>query len=41
MAVILAQIYARYQRGQTQDLRFEPFGQLIPVVIRLAETSSG
>ena len=31
LAVILAQIYARYRRGQTQDRRFAALGALVPL----------
>jgi aminoglycoside phosphotransferase (APT) family kinase protein len=40
LAVILAQIYVRYLRGQTQDARFAAFGELIPLTIRAAEAVS-
>jgi aminoglycoside phosphotransferase (APT) family kinase protein len=36
LAVIIAQIYIRYYRGQTQDARFAAFGQMIPLVARAA-----
>ncbi len=36
LAVIIAQIYFRFRRGQTSDPRFAAFGQLIPVVAREA-----
>jgi aminoglycoside phosphotransferase (APT) family kinase protein len=36
VVVIVAQIYIRYQRGQTQDARFATFGEVIP---RLAEAA--
>jgi aminoglycoside phosphotransferase (APT) family kinase protein len=32
LAVIAAQIYVRYHRGQTRDQRFAAFGPLVPVV---------
>jgi aminoglycoside phosphotransferase (APT) family kinase protein len=32
LVVIAAQIYIRYQRGQTQDARFEAFGAMIPLL---------
>ena len=32
VAVIIAQIYVRFHRGQTQDARFASFGDLIPVI---------
>ena len=37
LAVILAQIYIRFVRGQTADQRFAVFEHLIPVVIAAAE----
>jgi aminoglycoside phosphotransferase (APT) family kinase protein len=37
IAVIVAQIYIRYVRGQTQDERFAVFGQVIPLFARAAE----
>ena len=36
LTVIIAQIYIRYHRGQTQDERFAPFGQMIPLMVRAA-----
>lgn len=36
VVVILAQIYVRYHRGQTQDERFAPMRQLIPIVAQSA-----
>ena len=36
LVVICAQIYIRYQRGQTQDQRFEAFGERIPRLARAA-----
>lgn len=36
LAVILAQIYIRFKRGQTQDRRFAGFGPMIGVVARSA-----
>jgi aminoglycoside phosphotransferase (APT) family kinase protein len=36
LAVIIAQIYIRYVRGQTRDDRFAAFGPQIPVVARAA-----
>lgn len=38
VVVILAQIYVRYLRGQTQDARFAGMGQLIPLLAQAAET---
>ncbi|NWG17686.1 MAG: phosphotransferase family protein [Chloroflexi bacterium] len=37
LVVIAAQIYVRYQRGQTQDRRFEAFGAMIPRIARRAQ----
>ncbi len=34
VAVIVAQIYVRYLRGQTQDRRFATFGDLVPALAR-------
>jgi aminoglycoside phosphotransferase (APT) family kinase protein len=36
LTVIIAQIYIRYQRGQTRDQRFAAFGQMIPLMARAA-----
>ena len=36
VAVIIAQIYIRYARGQTQDQRFAAFGPMIPLMARAA-----
>lgn len=36
LVVICAQIYIRYKRGQTQDQRFESFGQMIPLLAQAA-----
>lgn len=36
LAVIIAQIYIRYHRGQTQDQRFASFGEMVPRLIRAA-----
>jgi aminoglycoside phosphotransferase (APT) family kinase protein len=36
LTVIIAQIYIRYQRGQTQDQRFAAFGKMIPLMARTA-----
>ncbi len=38
LAVIIAQIYIRFHRGQTADQRFAVFGQLVPVIIEAAHT---
>jgi aminoglycoside phosphotransferase (APT) family kinase protein len=37
MTVIIAQIYIRYTRGQTQDERFAAFEQMIPLMARAAQ----
>lgn len=37
LAVIVAQIYVRFARGQTQDQRFSRFGDLIPLVAQAAQ----
>ena len=37
VTVIIAQIYMRYQRGQTQDKRFAAFGAMIPLMATMAE----
>lgn len=34
LTVIIAQIYIRYERGQTQDKRFTSFGEMIPRMAR-------
>lgn len=36
LTVIIAQIYIRYHRGQTQDKRFTAFGPMIPMMARAA-----
>lgn len=36
VVVIVAQIYVRYYRGQTQDSRFATFGELLPVIAQNA-----
>ncbi len=36
VAVIIAQIYVRFHRGQTQDPRFAAFGPLVPLTARAA-----
>lgn len=36
LTVIIAQIYIRYHRGQTQDQRFASLGQMIPPMARAA-----
>jgi aminoglycoside phosphotransferase (APT) family kinase protein len=37
LTVIIAQIYIRYHRGQTQDQRFAAFGPMIPVMAQAAQ----
>lgn len=37
LAVIIAQIFIRYQRGQTQDRRFAAFEMMIPLMARAAQ----
>jgi len=41
LTVILAQIYIRYHRGQTQDQRFAAFGKMIPLMARAALETTG
>jgi aminoglycoside phosphotransferase (APT) family kinase protein len=41
LTVIIAQIYIRYQRGQTQDQRFAAFGKMIPLMARAALETTG
>ncbi|HNB54191.1 MAG TPA: phosphotransferase family protein [Anaerolineales bacterium] len=41
LAVIIAQIYIRYFRGQTKDQRFEAFGSMIPFVVQVAYQQIG
>jgi aminoglycoside phosphotransferase (APT) family kinase protein len=41
LAVIAAQIYHRFRRGQTQDQRFAAFGPTIPVVAAYARARAG
>ena len=36
LTVIVAQIYIRYQRGQTKDKRFAALGQVIPYIAQAA-----
>jgi aminoglycoside phosphotransferase (APT) family kinase protein len=38
LAVIIAQIYVRYHRGQTQDERFAAFGALVPLIAEQARS---
>ena len=37
LAVIIAQIYIRYHRGQTKDKRFAAFGAMIPLMAKQAK----
>ena len=37
LTVIIAQIYIRYQRGQTQDERFAAMAFMIPMMAKAAE----
>jgi aminoglycoside phosphotransferase (APT) family kinase protein len=37
LTVIIAQIYVRYHRGQTQDERFAAFGPMIEIAAAAAE----
>ncbi|MEO8608632.1 MAG: phosphotransferase family protein [Chloroflexota bacterium] len=37
LVVICAQIYVRFERGQTKDARFEAFGQMIPLLAQAAQ----
>ncbi|MBI5667134.1 MAG: phosphotransferase family protein [Chloroflexi bacterium] len=41
LVVIAAQIYVRYQRGQTQDARFDAFRTMIPLIARRAAEVAG
>ena len=41
LAVILAQIYVRYHRGQTVDARFKPFGRFAALAGEWAERVTG
>lgn len=41
LTVIAAQIYIRFQRGQTQDQRFAAFGMMIPLLARAAVEIAG
>ena len=36
LVVIIAQIYLRFARGQTQDRRFAPFGERVPLLAQAA-----
>jgi aminoglycoside phosphotransferase (APT) family kinase protein len=41
LAVILQQIYYRFKRGQTQDTRFQDFGERIRGLVELADSLTG
>ena len=41
LAVILQQIYYRFRRGQTQDTRFQNFGERVKGLVDLAESRMG
>jgi aminoglycoside phosphotransferase (APT) family kinase protein len=41
LTVIIAQIYIRYHRGQTQDQRFAAFGPMIPLMAHAAFEVAG
>ena len=41
LAVILQQIYYRFQRGQTQDARFQNFGERVRGLVELANSLMG
>ncbi len=41
LAVILQQIYYRFRRGQTQDMRFESFGERVRGLVELADSLAG
>jgi len=41
LAVILQQIYYRFRRGQTQDARFQDFGERVRSLADLAESLTG
>src|SRR5258706_1174933 len=41
LTVIIAQIYIRYHRGQTQDQRFAAFGKMIPLMAHAALETTG
>ena len=40
LTVIIAQIYIRYKRGQTEDKRFAAFEQMIPLMARAAQETA-
>ena len=41
LAVILQQIYYRFRRGQTQDARFQNFGESVRGLVELADSLTG
>jgi aminoglycoside phosphotransferase (APT) family kinase protein len=41
LAVILQQIYYRFRRGQTQDARFQNFGERVRGLVELADSLTG
>ena len=41
LAVILQQIYYRFRRGQTQDARFQGFGERVRGLVELADSLTG
>ena len=41
LAVILQQIYYRFRRGQTQDMRFQNFGEKVRGLVELADSLAG
>ena len=41
LAVILQQIYYRFRRGQTQDTRFQNFGDRVKGLVELADSLAG
>ena len=41
LAVILQQIYYRFRRGQTQDPRFQNFGDRVKALVELADSLAG
>jgi aminoglycoside phosphotransferase (APT) family kinase protein len=41
LAVILQQIYYRFRRGQTQDIRFQNFGDRVKGLVELADSLAG
>jgi hypothetical protein len=41
LAVILQQIYYRFRRGQTHDMRFRNFGERVRGLVELADSLAG